>query len=118
MNINLIPVNPYYHLIPVFMPYYGPNGISITRSPVEIPFRALLFEGIKYCTLLFCSMTHYDITIGNNVAMDVHCEIIMGHSIVMGTYHDVTMHTNAASDVATTLIYYVLLHPIMIFLFS
>ncbi len=59
-------------------------------------------------------MTHYDITIGNDVTSDVHYEIIMGHSIVVGTYHDVTMHT----DVAMTLIYYVLLRPIMIFLFS
>ncbi len=58
-------------------------------------------------------MTHYDITIGNDVARDVHCEIIMGHGIVMSTY-DVTMHT----DVAMTLIYDVLLRPIMIFLFS
>ncbi len=33
---------------------------------------------------------------------------------VVGTYHDVTMHT----DVAMTLIYYVLLRPIMIFQFS
>ncbi len=59
-------------------------------------------------------MTHYDITIGNDVARDVHCDIIMNHGIVIGTYHDVTMHT----DVATPLIYYVLLCPIMIFLFS
>ncbi len=59
-------------------------------------------------------MTHYDITIGNDVAKDVHSEIIMGHSIVVGTYHDLTMH----NDVAMTLIYYVLLRPIMIFLFS
>ncbi len=58
-------------------------------------------------------MTHYDITIGN-VAWDVHCEIIMSYGIAMGKYHDVTMHT----DVAMTLIYYVLLNPIMIFLFS
>ncbi len=41
-------------------------------------------------------MTHYDITIGNDVARDVHCEFIMGHGIVMGTYHDVTMHTDVA----------------------
>ncbi len=59
-------------------------------------------------------MTYYDITIGNDVARDVHCEIIMSHDIVMGTYHDVTMLT----DVATTLIYYALLRPITIFLFS
>ncbi len=59
-------------------------------------------------------MTQYDITIGNDVARDVYCEIIMGHGIVMDTYHDVTKDT----DVATTLIYYVLLYLIMIFLFS
>ncbi len=61
-------------------------------------------------------MTHYDITIRNDIARDVHCDIIMGDDVVMGAYHDVIMHTN----IARTLIYYVLLHPwpIMIFLFS
>ncbi len=59
-------------------------------------------------------MTHYDITIGNDVDKDVHCDIIMGHEVVMGAYHDVTMHT----DVARTLIYYALLCLNMIFLFS
>ncbi len=59
-------------------------------------------------------MTHYDITIDNEIARDVHCDIIMGYHIVIGAYHDVTMNT----DVARTLIYYVLIHPILIFLFS
>ncbi len=59
-------------------------------------------------------MTHYDIPMGYDIARDVHCDITMGHNIVMGTYHDDIMHT----DIARTLIYYVLLHPIMIFLFS
>ncbi len=76
------------------------KGISITRSPVDIPVRALLFVGISSGHNFFCSMTHYDITIGKDVARDVHYEIIMGHSIVVGKYHDVTMHT----DVAMTLI--------------
>ncbi len=58
-------------------------------------------------------MTDYDITIGNDVARDVHCEIIMDHDVAMSTYHYVTIHT----DVARTLIY-VLLCPIMIILFS
>ncbi len=58
-------------------------------------------------------MTHYDITIGNDVARDVHCDITMGHDVAMGTYDDGTMHT----DVARTLIY-VLVRLIMIFLFS
>ncbi len=69
---------------------------------------------ITLCTLHFCFMTHYETTIGNDVARDVHCDIIMGHDVVIGTYHDVTMHT----DVARMLIYYVLIRPIMIFLFS
>ncbi len=30
-------------------------------------------------------MTHYDITIDNDIAMDVHCYIIMGYDFVMGT---------------------------------
>ncbi len=50
----------------------------------------------------------------DDAARDDPCDIIMGHDIVMGTFHDVAMH----SDVARTLIYYVLLCPIMIFLFS
>ncbi len=59
-----------------------------------------------------CSMTHYDIKMGNDISGDIHCDIIMGHDIVMDTYRDVTVHT----DVARTLIYYVLLSPIKIFL--
>ncbi len=59
-------------------------------------------------------MTHYDITISNDATWDVHCNIIMGHDVAMSTYHDGTLHT----EVARTLIYYVLLLPIMIFLFS
>ncbi len=61
-------------------------------------------------TLLFCSMANYYITIGNDIARDVHCDIIMGHDVVMGTYHDVTIHI----DVARTLIYYVLLCPVFL----
>ncbi len=63
-------------------------------------------------TIHFYSLTHYDITIANDLAMDVHCDIIMGHDVVMGTY-DVTMQTDVAR-----MLTYVLLHPIMIFLFS
>ncbi len=47
------------------------NRISTTIYPVEIPFRALLFVGISSDHNFFCSMTHYDITIGNDVARDV-----------------------------------------------
>ncbi len=67
-------------------------------------------------TTFICSMVHYEITIGNDVPGDVHCDIIiMGHDIDMGTYHHAIMHTEI--DVARTLIDYVLLSPIMIFLY-
>ncbi len=49
-------------------------------------------------------MTHYDITIGNDVARDVHCDIIMGHDVAIGTYHDVTMHTDV--ELASLFMYY------------
>ncbi len=48
-------------------------------------------------------MILYDITIGNDVARDVHCDIIVGHAIIMVVYYDVAMH----SDVARSFIYYV-----------
>ncbi len=67
------------------------------------------FCGITLWTIRFCSMTHYDISIANDVARDVHCDMIIGHD-VMGTY-GVRMH----NDVTRM---YVLLYPIMIFLFS
>ncbi len=71
------------------------------------------FCGITLWTIDFCFMTHYDITIANDVTRDFHCDIIMGHDVVMGTYHDVTMQIDVAR-----MLTYVLLPPIMIFLFS
>ncbi len=45
-------------------------------------------------------MTHYDIIICNDVARDVHCDI-MGHDVVMGAYddtipstHEIPLHKN------------------------
>ncbi len=60
---------------------------------------------------------HYDITMGNDVAMDAHCEITIGNDIAknihcdvtmsndvaMCTYHGITMH----NDIAMNLFYYV-----------
>ncbi len=61
--------------------------------------------------------THYDITIGNDVARDAHCEITMdndiardihcdvtiSNDIAMCTYHGITMNI----DIAMKLLYYV-----------
>ncbi len=57
-------------------------------------------------------MTLYYINIGNDVAKDVHCDIIVDDTIVMSTYHDVTMHI----EVATTLTYDILLCPIRMYI--
>ncbi len=89
------------------------------ESHTKIPRGDSVLSSTTFCgehawTLLLCSITHYNITIGNDVARDVHCDIIMGHDVVMGAYHYVTLHT----DVARTVIYYTLLCPIMIFRFS
>ncbi len=55
----------------------------------------------------------FDDPIAKDIAKDVYWDIIMGHDGVMGTSHDVTMQTDVAR-----MLTYVLLHPIMIFLFS
>ncbi len=51
------------------------------------------FCGDHIVELLFCSMTHYDIIIGNDVARDVNCDTIMSHDFVCA-YHDVIMNTD------------------------
>ncbi len=35
--------------------------------------------------------THYDITMGNDIAMDAHCEITMGNDVARNIHCDVTM---------------------------
>ncbi len=73
--------------------------------------------------LLLCFMTHYDITIGNDIARDAHCNIAKGNDIdrdihccitiynviAMCRYDGITMY----NDVAMNLFYHVLLQLIM-----
>ncbi len=47
--------------------------------------------------------THYDITMGNDVARKIHCDYTTSNDIAMCTYHGITMH----NDVAMNLFYYV-----------
>ncbi len=76
-------------------------------------FKSLYAALTNMSTFMFHDLLSYHITMGNDVNRVVHYAIIMGHDVVMATY-DVTMHT----DVTRTFIYYVLLRPIMTFLFS
>ncbi len=56
--------------------------------------------------LLLCSLIDgdYDITICNDFARDVHCDITMSTAILMCICHDITMH----NDVAMSLLYNIL----------
>ncbi len=47
--------------------------------------------------------THYDVTMGNDIARVIHCDITMSNDVTMCTYHGITMH----NDIAMNLFYYV-----------
>ncbi len=61
--------------------------------------------------------THYDITMGINVARDAHCDFTMGNDVARDIYCDVTMSNDIAmckyngltmhNDVAMNIFYYV-----------
>ncbi len=68
------------------------------------------FSVITLWTLLFCSMTHYDITIGNDVARDVHSDIIMGHDVAITSFglmkypYTKTIHWNIQTRIHHSLV--------------
>ncbi len=57
------------------------------------------YLGEHYC---YVKITHYDITIGNGIARDTHCNIVMDNSITIGNdvardiHCDVTISNNDA----------------------
>ncbi len=57
---------------------------------------SLISNGDYPCALLLLSMTHYDITMGNDVARDAHCNITMGNDNVRDIHCDVTMSNDIA----------------------
>ncbi len=70
-------------------------------------------------------MTHYDITMGhevaknvplyitmgNDIARDIHCDITMGNYVAMCTYHGTTMHNEPILLCITTPIYDIVISP-------
>ncbi len=46
---------------------------------------------------------HCDITMGNDVARDIHCDITFSNYVAMCTYHGITMH----NDVPMNISYYI-----------
>ncbi len=44
-------------------------------------------------------INQYDITMGNDVARDIHCAVTMNNDIAMCTYHGITMHNDVAMNI-------------------
>ncbi len=75
--------------------------------------------------ICLCSITHYDITIGNDIARDAHCDITMGNSVARGIHYDITISNDVAkcsyipihNHVAVNLFHFVLRCLLTILLF-
>ncbi len=48
------------------------------------------------CALLLCSMTHCDITMGDDVARDANCNITMGNDTARDIHCEVTKSNHVA----------------------
>ncbi len=49
------------------------------------------------------TMATHDITMGNDLARDIHCDVTISNDIAMCIYHGITMH----NDVSMNYFYYV-----------
>ncbi len=52
---------------------------------------------------------HYKITMGNDIARDIHCDITMRDDVAMCTYHGITMHNDLFYVVAALCLIMILL---------
>ncbi len=55
----------------------------------------------------------WSLIMGNDVAMNIHCDVTMSNDIAMCTYHGITMH----DEVAMNIFYYIFYTPCLIVLF-
>jgi hypothetical protein len=80
------------------MSHYGLFLLDLHMCVVRVDIAqvALLFGEIRQLALLLCSMTHYDITMGHDIARGTHCDITMSNGITRVTNHDVTVDNNVA----------------------
>jgi len=80
------------------MPHYGLFRCDIHMCVLrwEIARLALLFGDIRQLALLLCSMIHYDITMGHDIARGTHCDITMSNGVTRVNNHDVTVGNNVA----------------------
>ncbi len=51
---------------------------------------------LPLCVLLVCSMTHYDITMGSDIAREANCNITMGNDVARNIHYNITMSNGIA----------------------
>ncbi len=61
-----------------------------------MPYYGLFSCDLHILALLLCSMTHYDITMGHDVAKDAYCGTTMGNDVARGIHCDITMDNDFA----------------------
>ncbi len=90
-----------WHLLSEFMPYYClfSHDLHILDFQRRLHLCILPFVVIPPVYIPLCSMTHDDITMGNDIARDVHCNITMGNHIAKYIHCDNTMGNDIARDV-------------------
>ncbi len=64
------------------------------------------------CALLLCSMTHYDITMGDDVARDANCNITIGIDVPIPNHCDITISNHIAMCTSQSLM---VLYEILIY---
>ncbi len=81
-----------------FIPYYGLFSCDI-QVYVYVISEWRSIRPVEINQYGITNDTHYDITMGNDVAMDNHCYVTMSNDIAIGTYHGVTMHNDIAVNI-------------------
>ncbi len=74
-----------------FMPYYG--LFSWDLHVLHLWWRSPL---CSLLVILLCSLTHYDITIGHDVARMPHCGTTIGNDVARNIHYDITMDNEVA----------------------
>ncbi len=71
------------------MACFGVIYISLI-SDGDYPYAHYFLRMLSLSTLLLCFITHYDITMGNDITRDAHCTITMGNDFARDIHCDVT----------------------------
>ncbi len=86
---------------------------------------SILFHTVSYFYVIYSyvisewrsirpvEINQYDITMGNDVSRDVHCNVTIINGVDMCIYHGITMH----NDIAMNIFYYVFSALCLIVLF-